>query len=590
MKKHPSPNMNYAWSGVMIRELMRLGVKAFFIAPGSRSSPLAITAAELAGDHAYVHFDERGLGFLAIGHARATGKPAVIITTSGTAVANLLPAVCEASMDDVPMIVVTADRPPELRGNGANQSMDQVKLFGSYARWQMDLPCPTHDVSAEYVASTIDQAFFKATAIHPGPVHINQMFREPLAPIAAKDQASRWEKSSFSWRGGSEPFTALHAPEGGVMPPDVAAKITGARRGVIIAGSVSSAIESETIAAIAKRLNWPVLPDIRSGLRFSSHEPVINSIEALMIAGVIDKRFKPDVAIHIGRQVVSKRLLKYESSASEVIAIYPSPARHDPQSVHTERIVAALQVDQQVNQALVESLPAKTRTPSAWLSRWQAMDGDAGLALSKYIDAGFRIAEPIAAALAVKMAAPDSIIVAASSMPVRDLNAYAVEMEPGLGFVANRGVSGVEGTVATAVGYAMASGKAVTLVIGDQALLYDLNSLALIRHGKAPFTVLVINNDGGGIFSMLPLAGTTPHFEKVFGARHGLNGFSHAASLFGLDYKKPSDLTELADMLKKNRRSGHKQMIEVATSREQNVIDHQHLGRYLEKALKKHGA
>jgi 2-succinyl-5-enolpyruvyl-6-hydroxy-3-cyclohexene-1-carboxylate synthase len=331
MKKTTPANLNYAWAELMVRELERLGVNTFFIAPGSRSSPLTLSAAELAA-HVVLHVDERGVGFAALGYARATGRPAVVITTSGSATANLWPAICEAAMDHVPMIVLTADRPPELRDTGANQTMDQVKLFDGYVRWQVDMACPDVRIPAPFVLSTVDEAVSRATQVNPGPVHINQMFREPLAPEKARDGASAWMKSLGGWWTSTKPWTH-HEPvklTGGI---DEATKvITSAKRGLIVAGALQNRHEADAVIDIAEKLGWPVLPDIRSGLRLSAkHDQVIEMADQLLLSPKVEKIGKPDVVLHVGGRITSKRLLHFlASSRPSVTAAESVSGSHRP--------------------------------------------------------------------------------------------------------------------------------------------------------------------------------------------------------------------------------------------------------------------
>ena len=561
MKIPSAPNMNYAWSQLIVRELLRLGVRGFFVAPGSRSSPLALTVAELASDQLTVHFDERGLGFMALGCARATGRPAVIITTSGSAVANLFPAVCEAAMDEVPLMLLTADRPPELRDCGANQAMDQVRIFGSYARWFCDVPCPSKDLPPSFLLGTIDEAFFAATGRSPGPVHLNQMFREPLAPERNSDGAAVWLKSAGSWWTSQEPMTRHSAMLSKPSLAELLPVVRGARRGLVVAGAARHAAETDAMLQIAAKLGWPLLPDIRSGLRLvKSHPQIIAMADQILLKE--RSNLKPDVVLHVGGRVTSKRMMKLMREA-HVMHVSATPARIDPDHVVRARAVCSLS-------HVASQLDGATRTPTSWLSLWKNLDRSVAKIWHEIVHAGDVLDEPLVAASVSRMLAKGEILYLASSMPVRDMDMFGVGVHAACTVVANRGVSGIDGTIASAVGYAKGAGAPVTLLIGDLALLHDLNSLALVAVAKVPVKVVVVNNNGGGIFSFLPVAGAGKHYETCFGTPHGMRDFSAAAKQFGIAYRQPVHGDELKEALGLSGAA----VIEIKTTRRENARIH----------------
>ncbi|HMO52264.1 MAG TPA: 2-succinyl-5-enolpyruvyl-6-hydroxy-3-cyclohexene-1-carboxylic-acid synthase [Kiritimatiellia bacterium] len=566
----PTPNINYAWSELMIRELNRLGAGAFFLAPGSRSSPLALSAVEW-GEKTLVHMDERALGFVALGYARATGRPAVVVTTSGSAAANLWPAVCEASLDAVPLILLTADRPPELRDTGANQTMDQVKLFGDYVRWFADVPCPDMALRPEYVLSTVDHAYFKAMHGHPGPVHLNQMFREPLAPSPGDDRTEAWRRSLKTWWKSDEPWTSTYPSSCDASLAAVAPLLAQARRGVIVAGALRNSEEREAVLAAAKRLRWPVLPDIRSGLRLGrSARGVITMADHILLSERVRARMRPDVVLHLGGRVTSKRIQQWvRDSGAAVIMVNNLPVRMDP--------------DHQIAQRLVTDLhpglawPSATRTPAGWSRKWQELNARVTTAWRAMWRESETITEPAVAAGISEWLPDHHRLVLASSMPIRDMEMYGGRTQAAVPVSANRGVSGIDGNLATAVGVAIGSGQPVTIILGDLALLHDLNSLALLKKSPVPVIAVVVNNNGGGIFSFLPVADIPRHFETCFGTPHDLSGFSDAASLFDLDYAGPKTMTELKKVYRAALTSGASTLIEVQTDRTENLKEHQRI-------------
>ncbi len=572
MSKSAVPNMNYAWSHLTVRALMRLGADGFFVAPGSRSSPLAWTVAELAGENMVVHFDERGLAFMALGHARATGKPAVIITTSGSAVANLFPAVCEAAMDEVPLIILSADRPPELRNCGANQAMDQINFFGTYARWFVDLPCPKAGISPRTLIAALNKAVRLATLGHPGPVHLNQMFREPLHPETQRDGATAWLKKATAMLMRERSFTFPSAVMRQGRLDDVVSLVASAKRGIVVAGAARNVDESRAMRQVANTLGWPLLPDIRSGLRLGEwHEQVIHMADQVLLKKTTS--LQPDVVLHMGGRVTSKRIMHLMRQGI-VAHVSASILPVDPDHAVRKRLVMALD-------EFAAALPSRTRTPASWLATWTRRNEAVAAAWKSLAVQSAGLTEPAVAAMASHSVGSSDALYLASSMPVRDMDMYGLAGGADVVVVANRGVSGIDGTIASAIGFARGSGKPVTLITGDLALLHDMNSLALVRHAGVPVRIILLNNNGGGIFSFLPVASAPRHFEKVFGTPHQLGNFHDVAAQFSLGYVRPSTR---ADFVHAWRRKGH-MLIEVQTGRDENLRIHRKIQKELGSVL-----
>lgn len=574
MKSTTPPNLNYAWAGLMIGELKRLGIDSFFISPGSRSSPLALTALD-NNVRVIMHFDERGAGFAALGYARATGRPAVVITTSGSAVANLLPSVCEASQDGVPMLIITADRPPELRDTGANQTMDQVKIFQGYTRWQVDLPCPDVRINASFVLSTIDHACSRAVSSYPGPVHINQMFREPLAPVAVNDGSAKWLATVKKWSAHGKPQTVYVKQQARVareIMKDACHLLASAKRGLIVAGSMASPSDRKAVLAVGKKLGWPVLPDIRSGLRIGRRFPgVIQMADQILLSDRAADQLSPDVVLHLGGRLTSKRIQAFIRRSEAAIAMVNEwPVRLDADGQVTLRLVA------DISTFAGDLKPIDTRTPSTYLKKWRKLD-DAVLGewQQDQISSGGLTEPRVAAMISRELPAAHGLLLA-SSMPIRDMEMYGASEQDDIPLASNRGVSGIDGNVATAAGFAIGSGDPVTLIIGDLSLLHDVNSLALVANSRIPVVVIAVNNDGGGIFSFLPQADTPRNFEVCFGTPHGMN-FSQAAVMFGLPYKNPSTPEELVQAYRLAIESGKSALIEINTSRMENLKEHRRI-------------
>lgn len=554
---------------------MRCGVGLFGLAPGSRSTPLVQAVAANPKARHLVHFDERGTAFAALGYARATGRPAAWVTTSGTAVANGLPAVVEASVDGVPLVLLTADRPPELRDTGANQTIPQPSIFGEFVRWRFDLPAPTDEIDPAFVLTTADQAVHRALGRPRGPVHLNCMFREPLAADAPDDDGLA------RWRVSGEPYTRYTAPESvdRAAVADLAARLRAIGRGLVVAGRLASRAEGEAAVRLAESLGWPLLPDVGSQVRFDDSAVACPFYDQALGSEPFRDAFAPEAVLHLGGRATSKRLgcLLADARPDPLVVVRADPFRFDPSAgsgqppdhLVSDRIVADVE---HFCDALVEVLGETGPEPGDWLDAWRTASAAVAATLDAHFDEHDAVTEPAVARLAAAHAGAGLVL--AASMPVRDADAFAAPGGSAPLVASNRGASGIDGTVATAAGFARGLGAPVTLLIGDLALLHDLNSLALLRDpAQPPVTVLAVNNDGGGIFHFLPVAERTDVFEPYFGTPHGL-GFEHAARMFGLAYHRPDTLAGLDAALGEARSSGRSALVEVRTERVANRALH----------------
>jgi 2-succinyl-5-enolpyruvyl-6-hydroxy-3-cyclohexene-1-carboxylate synthase len=573
-----APNINLAWGGLVVEELVRNGVDRFCIAPGSRSAPLAIAAASHRGVRRVVHADERALAFHALGVARATGRPAAVLTTSGTAAANLLPAAVEASQSGVPLILLTADRPPELRDAGANQAIDQVKLFGSCVRWQFDLPCPDPAIRVSFVLTTVDQAVHRAVSRPPGPVHLNLMFREPLSSAPDRPDVRRPDLPPGDWVRSGRPFTAYARPRR--LPPADAAEAwleiaASARRGLVVAGPCGFGDDGAAAARLADRLGWPVLADVLSPLR--GRAAAVPG-DAVLLSERFARSHRPDVILQVGGRPVSKRVARFvaESGARHRVAVEDHPWRTDPEHGVTLRIECG-------PEGYGALLPRRGhRRPEPWRRAWRAAARAAAKAWDAACSPSAAVTEPGVAGLVLRGAPRGHDVFFGNSMPVRDADAYPAAFR--VRVFASRGASGIDGTLATAAGLARGSGRGLTAVLGDLAVLHDLGSLGLARGLAAPFVLVVVNNDGGGIFSFLPVAGEAGVFEEVFGAPHGLS-FRDACAMFGLPHEEPRTAAGFAEAYARAVRRPGPSVIEVRTERRANCEAHARLQRAIAAAV-----
>ena len=561
------------WAALLIEEFIRQGVGLFVLAPGSRCTPLTVAVAENPRANHILHFDERGGAFAALGFARATGKPAVLITTSGTAVANGFPALIEADADGVPLIMLTADRPPELRETGANQTIRQPSIFGQYVRWQFDLPVPDPAIDPAFVLTTASQAAHRSMT-PAGPVHVNCMFREPLVPEGNGLEAAEGLSGLSEWLSGDRHFTRYPVSSPSVSGQEIkvlATRLEHVERGLVVLGKSDDPAIVEAAKHFSSAQGWPLLPDVASGGRLGSG---VNSthFDLLLSSPRFRDTHQPAGIVHLGGKITSKRLQQFieEATPADYVVVRSDAARYDPGHLVTDRIQSDVV---RFCKAISDELVTAPGT-SAWMQAWEG----ASNAAEKVVDgelASDDLSEPSVARAVSRLTPEGHGLVAASSMPIRDLDSFAVSNGPRLRVAANRGASGIDGTVATAAGFARGLDQPSTLLIGDLALLHDLNSLALLRDGP-PVTVVVLNNDGGGIFSFLPIAEREGVFEPYFGTPHGI-GFERAAQLFGLEYEQPDSMAEFDAAYTKATSGEVSSVIEICTDRNENVALHRTL-------------
>ncbi len=581
-----APNINALWSALIVEELVRGGVCAFCLSPGSRSTPLAVAVARNTAARPVVHFDERGTAFHALGWALATGKPAVLICTSGTAAANYWPAVVEAAQSCVPLILLTADRPPELLACGANQAIDQIKLFGGYVRWHCGLPCPDSRVPPESVLTAVDQALYRARRAPAGPVHLNCMFREPLAPVSGGAGPGSFDERLRAWAESGLPYTRWEENAARLADrtqSDVLELMGFARQGLIVAGQLHKPDETDAVRALADASGWPVFPDIASGLRLGAQgRNCIAFYDLMLLSEMFRERFRPDVVLHLGGPVTSRRLQEHLAAVRpEYVRIADHPERHDPLHHVTRRIemdVAAFSRWLAASVARVQANP--------WSAMLVRANEAVSAATAAWCAAQEGLSEIEGARLVAKLLPEGATLFCANSMPIRDWDMFAPSDGPAARVFANRGASGIDGNVATAAGLARALGRPVVAVLGDLAALHDLNSLALLRNLNAPCVLVVVNNDGGGIFSFLPVADYPDVFERYFAAPHGLH-FRDAAALFGLGYCNPATRQDFEAAFRAAFEADRAVIIEIRAERAGNAPLHRQLQSQIAAAVEK---
>ncbi|MBI5494702.1 MAG: 2-succinyl-5-enolpyruvyl-6-hydroxy-3-cyclohexene-1-carboxylic-acid synthase [Deltaproteobacteria bacterium] len=548
----PSPaEVTYAWAATVLDALAGGGVRDVVICPGARSAPLALCADAHGGLRTFPVVDERSGAFLALGLALSSRRPAAMICTSGTAGANAYPAVIEAAMSHVPMVIITADRPPELHGCGALQTIPQVPLFGAFADC-VDLPPP--DVQAAYARVRISGALAHATAA--GRVlHVNVPLREPLAP-----------ETGPLPRGSSA--SARHFVTAPAQPADLASLtdiLAAASRPVVVAGPRRpDAAFAAAAQSFAAALAAPVLAEATSGLRFGPHATSsIAHYEALLRVPSLGEELRPDVIVRVGGPVTTRCLQSWVDLAGATVITLADPGRVcDPARVSRFTVEAEPTA---VLDVLARTL-ARGGT-RGWWERWMRLDAVATEVLSAELPAAAPCTEPSLARTVMESVPGGAALFVSSSMPIRDLDAFVSRRSDPVDVFASRGASGIDGIVSTAFGVAAGSGRRTVLFTGDTAFLHDVGGLAWGARLRIPLCIVVVNNAGGRIFEFLPVASATTRLNELFVMPHGVD-LAHAAALAGARLHRPATGTALTRAVQEGLEGGvHVVEVQVDPSR-----------------------
>lgn len=577
-------NANTALASAFAEELARCGVRLAVVSPGSRSTPLAVALWRQPEIEVNVIVDERSAGFFALGAAQASGEPVALLCTSGTALVNYHPAVCEADESAVPLLVLSADRPPELRGIGAGQTIDQIKPFGSSVRWFCEVG--THDAGDDgllhYRATACRAVAAARGEVRPGPVHLNLPWREPLAPVPVEGAVTATDPLALHGREG-RPLTAvtkLDLEPSAFLLDEVAGHIGDAIAGVIVAGRQLDPELREPLAHLARVSGFPILTDPTSQLRSGPHDRshVIAAYELLLRDERFARSVVPELVLRFGEMPTSKPLRAWlAASGADQIVIDPYGGWNEP----TRRAAAILRAD-------------PTELAAGWAARldrqgqergdpepWIAAERAAQAALDAALAGGGEITEPALHRALGHAHRGGDLVYTASSMPIRDQETFVASGDADVLYLSNRGANGIDGLVSSGVGAARASGRPTTIVSGDLGLLHDIGGLAALREVEVPVRIVVIDNDGGGIFHFLPqeeaMAGA--EFEALLGTPRGVDA-AKAADLFGVPHRRLDSLDDLPGAL-----AAGTGLIEVRTDRQTNVAAHRELTAHVHAAL-----
>ncbi|MGQ3414024.1 2-succinyl-5-enolpyruvyl-6-hydroxy-3-cyclohexene-1-carboxylic-acid synthase [Natrinema sp. LN54] len=563
-----APNRATLWGRILVDELAAGGLEAVCLAPGSRSTPLTVAFAEHPEIDVYSHLDERSAAYFALGRARRTGEPTALVCTSGTAAANFHPAVMEADQARVPLLVLTADRPSELRDSGANQTVDQVKLYGDAVRWDAELPDPEPDErKVRSLRTTAARALSETTGIPPGPVHLNCPFRKPLEPLEVSGDVPDSFAETAAGRGRDGPFVETTGGTQTLAADDhrrLLGALEAADRPLIVAGpadpTVLADLEPAAVTDLADRLGAPILADPLSGLRFGPHVEREDETESdekdrsngdgepRSIYGGYDTYVEelpaPDAVLRFGASPTSKPLRHWLRDAdARQFLVDPAGAWREATFTATDLLAAEPGA---VVDGLLEALgdadsePGADRTDAEWLARFDAAERRHWVVRDEALSPDALESEPFEGAIlaSVLSNAPDpATVFVSNSMPIRDTDRFARPRAADLTVLANRGASGIDGIASTALGAGSTTDEPLVLATGDLSLYHDSNGLLAVDRCDVDATIVLLDNDGGGIFHKLPIEAFDPPFTDQFKTPHGLE-FEDLADVYDIEFER----------------------------------------------------
>jgi 2-succinyl-5-enolpyruvyl-6-hydroxy-3-cyclohexene-1-carboxylate synthase len=543
--------INARWGQLLITSLARLGVRQAVIAPGLRSVPLALGLANEKRIETISVLDERSAGFFALGAAKRSHLPTLLVCTSGTATAHFLPAIIEAHETRIPLIVLTADRPPELREIGGYQTTDQVKLYGHFPNWQIELGMASSDPSRmAYLRQTASSLWERALAPSPGPVHANVPFREPLVPNDPQDAprfVAQLESEGFFDHLRVNVATSIRGRD-----DESLAAWTRCERGLVLVGPTSPPNPSafaRAVGAFAERLGWPVLADAGSPLRAHA-----SSVPGLVAGykGILSRRdlaeFAPEMVVCIGKFPVSKELRTWLSPLQpRTWVVDPIVRNVDPLHLRTTFVRAEVE-------ELLEWTSDQPARNSSFLEAWLTAERHAWHMIDDTLNAETKLVEPHVAWSLARELPPQTRVFFSNSMPVRDAESFWAPGDRGIRTFSTRGVDGIDGIVSTALGIA-SDGVPTVALVGDLAFLHDLGGTIAARRSDVPLTLIVVDNDGGGIFNHLPIAAIDPPFERLIATPQGVDLVRLCRAL-DIDVRTPQTPDDLREELRNPSRSG----------------------------------
>ncbi len=555
--------LNTYWSSLVIEELVRNGINHFVISPGARSTPLVSATALHKKTKCYVAYDERGAGFYALGYAKAMGKPAVLISTSGTAPANYFPAVIEAYQENIPMIILSADRPIELQDCGANQTINQSNLFGNYTQWTFNFPCPDIVIPPEFVLTTMNQACAKSEI---GPVHLNFMFREPLTPIMEKIPA-QYRQNIKKWESQKTPFTTYHSPNICISKENIdyiSKKLKNSKKCLISVGTLYSKKDQEDVLKLIKKLDCPVYADITSGLRLTEcGTNIIKHFDQELLSEKFNHFIAPDLLLHIGGKITSKRFSQFFNLNRPQYYFVINHHNNRLDDIH----IVTHQFQSNISSFCKKLKSKVTKFNNEYLTTFQNLAKKTQVIIENNCNKQNNFNEVFISREISKNINEKQALFLSNSMPIRDMELYSVEKKSLVQTGSNRGVSGIDGIISTSAGYAKGINKTTTLLIGDIAFIHDINALSSLSKTQIPLIIVLINNKGGGIFNFLPISEHKDICKEFFITPHNYD-FCGACKTFQIPYHKANSKQEFTEIYKESIKKEKLTVIECVTEQQ----------------------
>ncbi|WP_053360373.1 2-succinyl-5-enolpyruvyl-6-hydroxy-3-cyclohexene-1-carboxylic-acid synthase [Bacillus sp. FJAT-27251] len=561
-----------------VGEMVNSGITDVVVSPGSRSTPIAMVMAEHPGLNLHVHVDERSAAFFALGIAKAARKPVAILCTSGTAAANYYPAIIEAGISRIPLMVLTADRPHELRDVGAPQAIDQIHLYGHNVKWFVEMSPPDGgDEMARYARTVCARAAATAMRQPAGPVHLNFPVREPLIP--ALDD-SLFEFSERKERYVNIQQGALSLDESSLEA--LASAAAGIERGVIVCGPMEDERFTEAVIHLAEKLQYPILADPLSQLRSGSHDKnmIIDAYDTILRIPEAREFLEPKLILRFGAMPVSKALSLFikENRQARQIVVDGGSGWRDPLISATEMVYC----DESL---FCQQLASRLDKSSAYdyVGKWQTINQRAKERLAEIRDVP-ELSEGKLFHLLADLIPEQAALFVGNSMPIRDLDTFFFHTGKQIRVMANRGANGIDGIVSTALGSAAVLKEPLYLVLGDLTFFHDLNGLIAAKLYKLNITIFLVNNNGGGIFSFLPQAEHPKHFERLFGTPLDLD-FSHAIQMYGGSYVPVTDWNHFHQAFAEMKDQPGLKVIEISTERDRNQAEHRNLWKSVSREI-----
>jgi 2-succinyl-5-enolpyruvyl-6-hydroxy-3-cyclohexene-1-carboxylate synthase len=563
-----------------VSELVQSGVTDVVVSPGSRSTPIAMVLAEHPDLQLHIVVDERSAAFFALGIAKATKKPTVLLCTSGTAGANYFPAIVEAKISRIPLVVLTADRPHELRDVGAPQTIDQIHLYGNHVKWFVEMAPPEDTTEmVRYARMVCARAVSTAQGAPAGPVHLNFPLREPLIPKLENESLFQQAERKEGYVQIRQPLSTLRDEE----YEQYAELLNSVNHGVIVCGQMDNAEFAEDVVVLSQKLHFPIIADPLSQLRSGTHsgDLIIDAYDAFIRVEEVRKALKPEVIIRFGSMPVSKHLTSFlkENHQATQIVVDGDRGWRDPSLLSTHMVYCE---ESDFCQEMEKRTLQKQKT--AYSQKWLSLNKKAKEVLT-ILNKQDALSEAKLFYQLDELLPEEATIFVGNSMPIRDLDSFFHYNQKGIHIMANRGANGIDGTISTALGAATKK-QPFYLIVGDLTFFHDLNGLMIAKLQELNITILLINNNGGGIFSFLPQSTHSKHFELLFGTPLDFD-YRLATKLYGGEFVSIDDWDHFASALLNDRNKSGLRVIEMVTNRDENAKEHRDLWKYVSQEILK---